>query len=419
MSIKMNMPQLGYDMSQGTVIRWLKEELTPVKTGEPIVEIETDKAVVEVESEGDGILSKILISEGVSVPVGTPIAIIGEEGEDISDLDNLEVVQPSEDINVEQSDKLINEDVSSINESQIETSVVNVEENIKQKDVIKASPIARRIAKEKGIDLKIIIGTGPGGRVIKEDILNFQKNGISDQDNDVEDIQYDLDRNIPLSKMRQQIARVTSTSKNEKPHFYVSCEINMTKAIEFRSQLNKSLESQNVKVSINDLIVKASVQALTEYPNFNAYLADNNINFNKEINIGIAIAEDEGLTVPAIMDCRDKSLVDISIASKDLINRVKNGTLNPSEYTGGTFAISNLGMFDVSSFIAIIQPPQTAVIAVGTVSSKPIVVDDKIVIAQIMNATLSADHRIVDGADGARFISVFKDALENPIGFLI
>ena len=193
MSIKMNMPQLGYDMSQGTVIRWLKEELTPVKTGEPIVEIETDKAVVEVESEGDGILSKILISEGVSVPVGTPIAIIGEEGEDISDLDNLEVVQPSEDINVEQSDKLINEDVSSINESQIETSVVNVEENIKQKDVIKASPIARRIAKEKGIDLKIIIGTGPGGRVIKEDILNFQKNGISDQDNDVEDIQYDLD----------------------------------------------------------------------------------------------------------------------------------------------------------------------------------------------------------------------------------
>ena len=219
--------------------------------------------------------------------------------------------------------------------------------------------------------------------------------------------------------MRQQIARVTSISKNEKPHFYVSCEINMTKAIEFRLQLNKSLESQGIKVSINDLIVKASVQALLEFPNFNAYLDGDNIKINQQINIGIAIAEDQGLTVPAIMDCGEKSLADISIASKDLIARVKNGTLNSSEYTGGTFAISNLGMFDVSSFIAIIQPPQTAVIAVGTVMNKPIVVEDKIVIAQMMNATLSADHRIVDGADGARFITSVKEALENPIGFLV
>ena len=219
--------------------------------------------------------------------------------------------------------------------------------------------------------------------------------------------------------MRQQISRVTSISKNEKPHFYVSCEINMTKSIEFRLQLNKSLENQNIKVSINDLIVKASVQALVEFPNFNAYLHEDNIEINEQINVGIAIAEDEGLTVPAKMDCREKSLADISIASKDLISRVKNGTLNSSEYTGGTFAISNLGMFDVSSFIAIIQPPQTAVIAVGTVMSKPIVVEDKIVIAQMMNATLSADHRIVDGADGARFITSVKEALENPIGFLV
>jgi len=193
----------------------------------------------------------------------------------------------------------------------------------------------------------------------------------------------------------------------------------MTKVIEFRSQLNKSLENQNIKISINDLIIKASIEALIKFPNFNAYLLENNIIINDEINVGIAISETEGLTVPAIMNCRNKSLTEISIASKDLISRVKDGTLNSSEYTGGTFAISNLGMFDVSNFIAIIQPPQTAVIAVGTVMNKPIVVEGNIVIAQMMNATLSADHRIVDGADGARFISAVKYALENPIGFLI
>ena len=413
MATKMNMPQLGYDMSQGTVIRWLKEEEAFIKTGEPIVEIETDKAVVEVEAEADGMLRKILVFEGVSVPVGSPIAIIGEEGEDIGEFDILESTNVSENKPVDEVVELKDhEPINIIDDSQSDSTLIVEKNDTEEELVVRASPIARRIAKEKGIDLTKVKGTGPSGRVVKEDILNFSHVESSD-------IKNNNDNNIPLSKMRQQIARVTSISKNEKPHFYVSCEINMTKSIEFRLQLNKSLENQNIKVSINDLIVKASVQALVEFPNFNAYLHEDNIEINEQINVGIAIAEDEGLTVPAIMDCREKSLADISIASKDLISRVKNGTLNSSEYTGGTFAISNLGMFDVSSFIAIIQPPQTAVIAVGTVMSKPIVVEDKIVIAQMMNATLSADHRIVDGADGAKFISSVKEALENPIGFLV
>ena len=410
MATKMNMPQLGYDMSQGTVIRWLKEEEAFIKTGEPIVEIETDKAVVEVEAEADGMLRKILVFEGVSVPVGSPIAIIGEEGEDIGEFDTLESTNVSENKPVDEVVELKeHEPINIIDDSQPDSTLIVEKNDTEEELIVRASPIARRIAKEKGIDLTEVKGTGPSGRIVKEDILNFSHVESSDI----------KDNNIPLSKMRQQISRVTSISKNEKPHFYVSCEINMTKSIEFRLQLNKSLENQNIKVSINDLIVKASVQALVEFPNFNAYLHEDNIEINEQINVGIAIAEDEGLTVPAIMDCREKSLVDISIASKDLISRVKNGTLNSSEYTGGTFAISNLGMFDVSSFIAIIQPPQTAVIAVGTVMSKPIVVEDKIVIAQMMNATLSADHRIVDGADGAKFISSVKEALENPIGFLV
>ena len=419
MATKMNMPQLGYDMSQGTVIRWLKEESSSVKVGEPIVEIETDKAVVEVEAEQNGILRKILVFEGVSVPVGDPIAIIGTEEEDITEFDTLqtkdvsEIKVDDEVIEIKDSEIPDNNDVSGT-----DSSLLLEDNNLKEDLVVRASPVARRIAKEKGIDLTKVKGTGPSGRIVKEDILNFSNIESSDiiESSFVKD---NNDKNIPLSKMRQQIARVTSISKNEKPHFYVSCEINMTKAIEFRLQLNKSLESQGIKVSINDLIVKASVQALLEFPNFNAYLDGDNIKINQQINIGIAIAEDQGLTVPAIMDCGEKSLADISIASKDLIARVKNGTLNSSEYTGGTFAISNLGMFDVSSFIAIIQPPQTAVIAVGTVMNKPIVVEDKIVIAQMMNATLSADHRIVDGAKAAIFLKYFNFFIKNPISMLV
>jgi len=406
MAIEMNMPQLGYDMSHGTLIRWLKEEGSLVKKGEPVVEIETDKAVVEVEAEEAGVLRKILVLEGVSVPVGSPIAIIGEKDENISDFDISNVVDSLDNSSEEEAVDPINV----IDDSKTDSILaIKEEEDIKQNLVVRASPIARRIAKEKNIDLNKVKGSGPLGRIVKEDVLNISQTQVLDN----------VDKKVPLSKMRQQIARVTSTSKNEKPHFYVSCEINMTKVIEFRSQLNKSLENQNIKISINDLIIKASIEALIKFPNFNAYLLENNIIINDEINVGIAISETEGLTVPAIMNCRNKSLTEISIASKDLISRVKDGTLNSSEYTGGTFAISNLGMFDVSNFIAIIQPPQTAVIAVGTVMNKPIVVEGNIVIAQMMNATLSADHRIVDGADGARFISAVKYALENPIGFLI
>ena len=285
MATKMNMPQLGYDMSQGTVIRWLKEESSSVKVGEPIVEIETDKAVVEVEAEQNGILRKILVFEGVSVPVGDPIAIIGTEEEDITEFDTLqtkdvsEIKVDDEVIEIKDSEIPDNNDVSGT-----DSSLLLEDNNLKEDLVVRASPVARRIAKEKGIDLTKVKGTGPSGRIVKEDILNFSNIESSDiiESSFVKD---NNDKNIPLSKMRQQIARVTSISKNEKPHFYVSCEINMTKAIEFRLQLNKSLESQGIKVSINDLIVKASVQALLEFPNFNAYLDGDNI--NKSLSNGI------------------------------------------------------------------------------------------------------------------------------------
>ncbi len=219
--------------------------------------------------------------------------------------------------------------------------------------------------------------------------------------------------------MRQQIARVTVRSKQEKPHFYVSSEIDMTEAMDLRRTANETLEADGVRVTVNDLIIKACVEALRSHPKFNAMLEGDGIRFNEAINVGVAIAEEEGLIVPAIMDCAGKSLRDIAVASKDLADRARNGTLRPQEYTGGTFAISNLGMFDVSSFVAIIHPPQTAVLAVGTVAKKPVVRDDEIAVAQIMTATLSADHRVVDGAEGAEFIVDVKRLLESPLSLIL
>ena len=219
--------------------------------------------------------------------------------------------------------------------------------------------------------------------------------------------------------MRQQIARVTVKSKQEIPHFYVSAEIDMSRAMELRQQINSSLEDAGVRVSVNDIMIKACVDALKAYPRFNAMYDDDGIHMNESINVGIAIAEEEGLIVPAILDCGGKTLAEIARASSDLIERSKGGTLHPQEYTGGTFTISNLGMFDVSSFTAIIHPPQSAVLAVGSVVERPVVRDGEIVVSRVMSATLSADHRVSDGAEGARFLVEIKRLLEEPLLLLV
>ena len=224
---------------------------------------------------------------------------------------------------------------------------------------------------------------------------------------------------MQLSRMRQQIARVTVRSKQEKPHFYVTSEVDMTEAMVLRQQINRTLEGEGVRVTVNDLIIKACADALTKHPKFNAFLDGDVIRPNDNVNIGIAMAVEEGLLMPAIMGCQQMPLKALALASKDLADRAQNGTLRPDEYTGGTFGVSNLGMFDVSTFVAIIQPPQTAILAVGTVAKRPVVRDDEIVIRQTMNATISADHRVVDGAEGAQFLIEVKNALENPLSLVL
>ena len=282
------------------------------------------------------------------------------------------------------------------------------------------------MAEERGVDLSQITGTGPHGRITRDDVLAVDPEAEPDKcatplpasRETAPTPAEDADQATRLSRMRQQIARVTVQSKTEKPHFYLTCDIDMTKAMELRRQLNEALDSQAVRVTVNDLVVKACVEGLKEHPKFNAVFNDDRIDMNEEINIGVAIAAEEGLIVPAIMDCAGKSLKDLAVASKDLADRARRGTLRPREYSGGTFAVSNLGMFDVTSFTAIIQPPQAAILAVGSVAKRAVVVNTELGVADMMTATLSADHRIVDGAEGARFITEVKRLLESPLSLL-
>ena len=421
MATELTMPQMGYDMQEGTVVRWLKSEGSAVQIGEPIAEIETDKAVVEFESYASGVLQRILVSEGTSVPVGQPIAVVGAEGEAPAEV----VAEPTPDV----ADR-----VPLVTPPPVAGPLLPDEAPPEAAAVVRASPVARRLAEERGIDLSQIRGTGPGDRITRDDVLAFEASGREGRAPLPEAIAPTvpevpappaeapatvMEERVPLTRMRQQIARVTVRSKQEKPHFYVSSEIDMTRAMDLRQQVNRALEAEGIRVTVNDLVIKACVGALRKYPKFNSYFHEDGLQMNEGVNIGVAIAEEEGLIVPAIMDCAGKSLKEIAAASKDLAERAQRGTLHPQEYTGGTFAISNLGMFDITSFVAIIHPPQTAVLAVGTVAKKPVVRDDQVAIAQMMTATLSADHRIVDGAEGARFIIEVKELLENPLGMLM
>ena len=407
------MPQMGYDMQEGTLVRWLKTEGAEVKIGEPIAEIETDKAVVEFESYAAGMLQRVLVQEGATVPVGEPIALIGTEAGEVLESVPAAPAESREDEPPEEP-SLAPALVSHVDEAP---------EPPKRARVTRASPVAQRLAVERGIDLSTVTGTGPGGRITRDDVLAAEPGqpaeGVPPPETPRAPAEGDR---VPLTRMRGQIARVTVTSKQQKPHFYVSSEIDMTRAMEMRRQINEANEASTgeaARVTVNDLVIKACVEALKMYPTFNAFFQDDGIQLNDRINVGVAIASEEGLMVPAIMDCGGKSLAEIAAASRDLAERTRTGTLRPQEYTGGTFTISNLGTFEVTSFAAIIYPPQTAVLAVGSVTKRPVVREDRIVIAEMMTATLSADHRIVDGAGGARFIVEVKRQLENPLGFLL
>jgi pyruvate dehydrogenase E2 component (dihydrolipoamide acetyltransferase) len=425
------MPQMGYDMQEGTLVRWLVEEGVEVAEGQAIAEIETDKAVVEFESTSSGMLRKIWVSEGDVVPVGHALGIVADVDEDISQLGPS---KPSAESITDSPQAISDDPDGSTVPDPVVADISQVEEKSDKasRGQVRASPAARSIAAERGIDLNQLDGTGPGGRITKADVLVFKPAdgvpaAIDDETTqkqpaveDIKSILPDESANIlPASRMRDQITRVTVKSKQEIPHYYVSAEIDMSKAMDLREQVNHSLEGQGIRVSVNDIIVKACTEAIKVHPKFNAVYSSRGIEINQSINIGIAIAGADGLIVPAILGCENRSVAEIAKASRDLIERSKGGTLSSEEYTSGTFTISNLGMYDVTSFIAIIHPPQAAVLAVGSVQEQPVVREGEIVASRVMSATLSADHRVSDGAEGARFLVEIKRLLEEPVLLLM
>lgn len=389
------MPQLGLDMKEGTVERWLKKEGEPVTRGEIIVEIETEKATVQVEATSSGVLGKILTPEGEKVPVGHVIAIIAAPDEDIS---ALEVAAAPPAAEVEAA-------------APAPTAAAPAPAEVGREERVRASPRARRLAEEHGIDLSLIKGSGPQGRIVDRDVEAYLAQRAAAPA--APPAAAKAPTPAAPSPMRQAIARRMAQSKREIPHFYVSMTADMTEAQRFRRQFNEALEGEE-KVSVNDLVVRACAKALLRFPQFNAWYLEDQLQVKEQINIGIAIALEDGLIAPAILDCANKDLRQLAAASADLVRRARSGTLKADEYTAPTFTISNLGMYDVDTFIAIINPPQVAILALGAVRQQPVTRDGSLATAELMNMTLSADHRALDGASAAAFLAEVKALLEAP-----
>ena len=409
------MPSMGADMTEGTIVKWLFNEGDDVNKGDKIAEVETDKTVVEMEAYSSGKLRKILISEGTMVTVGTVIAYIGDENDEVPEIssespEKQELDESPPEIQVE--DDNVEQKIEKVEVNQTESAKVNNNDDSR----VKASPIARKLALEKSINIADVLGTGPGGRITKIDVENYSPQKTFAPSSSSKTISIDSS-DIDLSTMRQAIARVTVKSKSTIPHYYVTHDINMTAAMNFRSQMNEILAETNEKISVNDMLLKAVTNALIKYPKWNSSYDENKLSGNASINLGVAMALEEGLIVPAIMSIENMSLSEISKSVKDLSNRARGigGNLTQDELTKGTFGTSNLGMFGTKSFSAIIVPPNAGIIAVGKVEQKPIVQNGNIVIASIMSASMSADHRVGDGAEAAMFMSEVQSSLENPL----
>ncbi|MGD0765084.1 MAG: dihydrolipoamide acetyltransferase family protein [Dehalococcoidia bacterium] len=402
MAYEVVMPQMGADMKEGTLIRWLKKEGEEVTRGETIAEIETDKANIEIEAFEGGVFRRILAQPGETVAVGQVIALITAPAEDVS---RYRTAAPA---------------VAAKEQPASTTRLASPRSGVVGAPAgrVLASPVARRMAEEKGIDLSRIKGTGPEGRIVREDVEAFLRGGQAPPAAEKPAAAPATGAPVAMSRMRQAIARRMAQSKREAPHYYVIMQVDMTEAQQMRSQFNDSLE-EGAHVSLNDLLVKAVAEALAKHPTFNTWIVDSEVRRLDAQNVCIGIALEEGLIAPAILDCGNKSLVDIAKAGRSLSQRAKSGTLKPEEYSGGTFTISNLGMFGVEELIAIIQPPQTAILGVGKVRPAAIVRDGEIIVAEVMKIALSGDHRVTDGAQGAEFLGEIKRLLEAPLGLFL
>lgn len=401
------MPRLSDTMTEGTVAEWHKKVGDTINSGDLIAEIETDKATMEfeafLEEQDQGVVLYLGLNAGETIPVDSILAIVGKEGENIDDIISKNKVEVKENTK-EEFVKI--EEVKKDQEVIAENKQLVVDDNSR----IKASPLAKKIAKENNINLLKIEGTGEGGRIIKRDVENIET-PIEKQELEKDSDLYSFETEN-VSQMRKTIAKRLSESKFTSPHFYLNVTINMDEVIKFRKKLFKE---SDLKVSINDFVVKASSVALKKHKYVNSSWQGDVIKVNKEINIGVAVAVEDGLVVPVIKNANTLTLSEINDEVKTLAKLAYDKKLKPNQWEGNTFTISNLGMYDIESFTAIINPPDACILAVGTVKEKPIVRKGKLKIGNQMKVTLSCDHRVVDGVVGAKFLSTLKSYLENPL----
>jgi pyruvate dehydrogenase E2 component (dihydrolipoamide acetyltransferase) len=434
MAEKFLMPKLSPTMEEGQIARWVKNEGDAFEANETLAEVDTDKATMEMTALQGGTLLKILKGGGETAALGETIAIIGQKGEDISGLLS-EVSANGSDKKPATEDTEKTESVPTVDKSepgaiatgaQAETRAVasvstpSLESSANGRRIV--SPIAARMAADNGIDLRTISGSGPNGRIIKRDVEKALAGGTAavaaKQFTPSTVVGSSAYRDEPASKMRQVIASRLAESIGPIPTFYLTVEIEMDNVLATRKQINATLDDDS-KISVNDIIVKAAAMSLVKHPWVNASYQDKTVRFYEQADIGVAVAIDEGLITPVIRGANLKGLAEISSEIRALAAKAKAKKLQPDEYTGATFSISNLGMMGIKEFTAIINPPEAAIIAVGGANPTPVVRDGDIVVRNIMNVTMSCDHRVVDGATGARFLQTFKQMLESPAMMLL
>lgn len=413
------MPKLGFDMAEGKLSEWLKKPGDAITQGETILLVETDKATVEVPAFRAGVLLEILVEAGESVPIGTPVGVIGETGEKVD--------PASLGLAGQAAPQKVAEAAESTEKAAAPQEAAPEPAAPAEDGRVLASPVALRMAAELGIDLRQVQGTGPMGRVIKRDIETY----VQERDKapvaappppmptpsyEPSGAEFTVEA---LSGIRQTIGKRMTESKQNAPHFYVTMDIDMGPAMALRAQLNAVLPESD-KISVNDLVQKAAAVALRQFPKINASWSAEGIRIQNQVNIGHAVARENGLVTAVVRDVDKKSLAQVARETRDLVSRARDGRMKPDEMVGGTFTISNLGMFDVDEFIAIINPPQAAILAVGAVQKVPVVnAEGQVVAGTRMKATISADHRVTDGAEAAKFMQALKKALEEPVRLLI
>lgn len=410
------MPKMSDTMTEGTIVAWHKKEGDEVQSGDLLAEVATDKATMELESYEDGTLLYIGVKEGDAVPVDDIIAIIGEKGVDYKPL--LKSNKKGEKKAEAKSDK--KEEKPAKKEEKDTSKPAKSESSTDNSGRVKASPLAKKMAKDKGIDISEVKGSGDHGRIVKKDIENFKpaekSAAVHGSTPAAVQVGEESFEEVSVSQMRKTIARRLAESKFTAPHFYLTMEINMDKAIAARESINKI---SPVKVSFNDMVIKATAAALRQNPKVNSSWLGDKIRFNHHIHIGVAVAVEEGLLVPVVRFADSKSLAQIAGEVKELGGKAKNKELQPKDWEGNTFTISNLGMFGIEEFTAIVNPPDACILAVGGIKQTPIVQDGEMKIGNIMKVTLSCDHRVVDGAVGSAFLKSLKGFLEDPVTILV